>query len=52
MEDGGLPLKAKDRAINIRLVQQNASVVDEIARGEIIGPVDDDVIFAEQVERI
>src|SRR4029077_316406 len=33
MEDGALPLKAKDRAIDIRLIQQNASVVDQIARG-------------------
>ncbi len=52
MEDGGLPFKAKDRAVNIRLIQQNASVVDEIARGEIIGAVDDDVVFAEQIQRV
>src|SRR5580704_13454237 len=52
MENGGLPLKTKDRAIDIRLIQKNASIVDQITRGEIIGTVDDDVVFAEQIESI
>ena len=52
MEDGGLPFKAKNRAIHIGLVQQHTGVIDQIARGEIIRAVDNDVVFAEQIESI
>src|ERR1700722_3289851 len=51
-EDGDLSLEAEDRAIHVRLAEKDARVVDEIARGEIVGAVYDDVVVLEQLERI
>ena len=51
-EDGGLAFKPEDRAVDIGLAQQHAGVVDQIARREIVGAVDDDVVIAEQVEGV
>src|SRR5690348_2163959 len=49
---GSLPLEAKDAAVNIRLSQQNASIVHQVPGGEIVRAVDDDVIVAEDIERV
>ena len=51
-EDCDLTLEAENRAVNIRLAEQHAGVVDEIARGEIVGAIDDDVVVLEQIERV
>jgi hypothetical protein len=51
-EHGRLPLEPENAAIDIRLVEQHARVVDEIAGREIVGAVDDDVVGREQVERV
>ena len=52
MEDRGLPLKAEDGAIDIRLIEQHARVIHEIARGEVVRAIDDDVVIAEEIERV
>src|SRR5208282_4188467 len=46
-EHRSLPFKAKDRAVNVWLAEQNARVVDEIARREIIGAIHNDVEILE-----
>src|SRR5690349_12880592 len=51
-ENAGLPFKAKDRPVNIRLARQHGGIVDEIACLVIVGAVYDNVVFAKQVESI
>src|SRR6266849_5343844 len=51
-EKSGLPLEAENRAVHIGLAEQNARVVDEIARGEIVGAIDDDIEVLEKFERV
>ena len=52
VEHRRLSLEAEDAAVDIRLAEQHAGVVDEIARGEIVGAVHDDVVLADDVERV
>ena len=52
MKDRRLALKTEDRAIDIRLIEQDARVIDEIARRKIVRAIDDDVVIAEEIERI
>src|SRR5690606_26793564 len=42
-EDAGLPLEAEDAAVGVRLAEQHAGVVDQVARREVVGAVEDDV---------
>ena len=51
-EDRRLPFEAEDAAVDVGLAEQHAGVVDEIARGEVVGAVRDDVVRAEDVERV
>src|SRR3954453_1850044 len=46
-EYAGLSFKTKDRSVHIRLSRQHASVVYQIARGEVIGAIGDKVELAE-----
>ncbi len=43
-EDGVEAFEAEDRAIDVDFFEENAGVVDEVAGGEIVGAVDDDVV--------
>ena len=43
-EHGRLSLEAIDAAVHVRLAEQHARVVHEVARLEIVGAVDDDVV--------
>src|SRR5712664_532944 len=51
-EHGDLSFEAKNRAVHIGLAEQNARIVDEIARGEIVGAVDDDIEISKELERV
>src|SRR5208337_630437 len=51
-EHAGLPLKTKNGAVNIGLAGEHAGVVDQVARGKIVGAVGDDVELAKQLQRI
>ena len=51
-EDRRLSLEAKDAAVHIGLAQQDAGVIDEIRRREVVGAIDDDVVPTEDVERV
>ena len=51
-EDAGLAFKAEDRAVRIRLAQQYAGIVDQVARGKVVGAVGDDVVVLENFERV
>ena len=51
-EDAGLPLEAEDRSVDVGLSEQDAGVVDEIARREVVGPVGDDVVVLDDVEGV
>ena len=46
------PFEPENRAVDVGLAEQDARVVDEIARGEIVGAVDDDVEILEEVEGV
>ena len=52
MEDRGLAIEPKDRAINVRLAEQDAGVVYQIARWEVIGAVDDHVVLGKEFEGV
>ena len=43
-EDAGLAVEAVDRAPDVRLAEQHAGVVDQVAGGEVVGAVDDQVV--------
>src|SRR5207247_5344757 len=47
-----LAIEAEDAAVDVRLAQQNAGVVDEVARREVIGAVDDNVVRLQDVEGV
>ena len=47
-EHRGLSFEAKDGSVHIRLLQQHAGVIHQIARGKIVGAVDDDVVVREE----
>src|ERR1035441_3274473 len=47
-----LPLKTKNRPVNIRLAREHASIVDQVARGKIVGAVGNDVELAKQLQRV
>src|SRR6266478_5864298 len=51
-ENGGLPFKPENRTVHVWLSQQNAGVIDEIARRKIVSPVDDNIKVLEEFERI
>ena len=51
-EDAGLAFEAEDRAVDVRLAGEHAGVVDQVAGGEVVGAVDDDVEVAEELERV
>src|SRR5467141_4439667 len=51
-ENGGLPFKPENRTVHVWLSQQNAGVIDEIARRKIVSPVDDNIKVLEEFERV
>jgi hypothetical protein len=51
-EHRGLPLEPEDGAERVGLAKQHARVVDQIARGEVVGAVQDDVIPIENLEGV
>ena len=44
-----LPLEPEDAAVGVRLAEQHARVVGQIARREVVGAVEDDVVRLEQL---
>src|SRR5579872_220227 len=51
-EDADLSVKTKDRTINVGFAFQHARIVDEVARFEAIGAVDDDVVQAHEIASV
>ena len=51
-EDAGHALETEDGAVDIRLLQQHTGVVGQIARRKIIRAIHDDVVRADEVERV
>jgi hypothetical protein len=51
-EDGDLTVEAVDRAPDVGLVQQHARVVDQVARGEVVRAVDDEVVVGEDLQHV
>ena len=47
-----LALEPEDAAVDVRLAEQHARVVHEIARREVVGAVEDDVVRLEQLQRV
>src|SRR5262249_35097628 len=48
----GLAFKAEDRAVHVRLAGEHAGIVHQVARGEVVGAVGDDVELTEQLQRV
>jgi hypothetical protein len=51
-KDAGLAFKLENASINIRLLCEERSVVDQILRWEIIRPVNDEIILLKNLESI
>ena len=51
-EDADLALEPVDRAPHVRLAEQHAGVVDQVAGGEVVRPVQDQVVRPEDVQRV
>src|SRR5207249_1844774 len=51
-ENRGLSFKTENRAVNIRLAEEDARIVDKIAGREIVGAIYDDVVIFEEFEGI
>ena len=51
-KDGDHALEAEDRAVDVRLFQDDAGVADAIARRKIVRAVDDDVVVLDQVQHV
>ena len=51
-KDGALALEPEDRAIDVRLVQEDADVVREIPRRKIVRAIDDDVVLLDDLSGI
>ena len=51
-EHAGLAFEAENGAVDVRLLEQHAGVVGEIARREIVRAVHDDVVWADDFERV
>ena len=47
-----LSVEPVDRSPHVRLAEQHARVVHEVPRGEVVRSVDDQVVAAEEVERV
>ena len=47
-----LALEAEDRAVGVRDAEQHAGVVHQVARREVVGAVEDDVVALEDLERV
>src|SRR5579864_6903882 len=51
-KNAGLPFEAENRTVDVGLAEEHASVVNEIARREVVGAVHHDVVVSEDVERV
>ena len=51
-EQAHLTLEPVDAAVHVRLAQEHARVADQVACGEVVRPVDHDVVRFEHVERV
>ncbi len=52
VKDAHLALEPVDRAVDVRLAEEDAGVVDEVAGREVVRPVDDKVVAVQHVERV
>src|SRR5205823_4010395 len=50
--DGDLSFEAEDRAVDVRFFSEHTGVVDEIASWKVVGAVEDDVVVADDFERV
>src|SRR3984893_5256251 len=48
----GLTFEAEDGSINIRLARQHASIIDQVAGGEVVGAVGDDVEIPKELQSV
>src|SRR6185369_14420510 len=51
-EDAGLTFKTKDGAVNIRLFEQHAGIVGQVARREIVRSINNDVVVLDDLDRV
>src|SRR5262245_59287812 len=51
-ENTGLAIEAEDRAVDVRFPEEYTGIVGEVACGKVVGAIDDNVVWAQQGERI
>src|SRR5271165_4604949 len=51
-ENRDLAFEAEYGAVNVGFAEQDAGVVHQVARGEIVGSIDDDVVVLEKIEGV
>src|SRR5213594_3200252 len=52
VEDARLAFEAEDRAVDVRLVQEDRRVVHEVPGREVVRSIDDDVVVFQDVQRV
>src|SRR6266487_4189763 len=52
VEDARLAFEPEDRAVDVRLLQEDGRVVHEVPRREVVSPVDDHVVVLQDVHRV
>src|SRR5207244_12763740 len=52
VEDGCLPLEPEDARVDVWLPQQDARVVDQVARRKVVCAVQDDVVLLQDLQRV
>ena len=52
VEPEGLTVEEQDRSIDERFLEEYTGVVDQVAHGEVVGAIHDDVVLADDVERV
>src|SRR5579875_2715167 len=49
-KDTGLPFKAEDRGVRIGFAAEHAGVIDQVARGEVVGAIGNDVVVLDNLK--
>ena len=51
-EHARLAFEPKNRAVSVRLLQQHAGIIRQVASGKIVSPIHHDVVLADQVQGV
>src|SRR5699024_10015370 len=52
VENGNLPFELENGAVDIRFVEHHAGIIDQVARGEVVGAVSYHIVIPDNFQRI